>query len=68
MTAFEKHYTVSEIAKLWNLDESTVRRQFQDLPGVLKIGALSARRGKRHYYTLRIPESVVTLFYGIRTR
>jgi hypothetical protein len=56
--AFERHYTVREIAVLWQLSEDTVRRCFQGEPGVVRIA--TCRKGsKRRYITLRIPESVV---------
>ncbi len=58
MSALEKHYTAKEIAGLWRLSEDTVRGLFRDYPGVLKI-AQPARRFKRAYCSLRIPESVV---------
>jgi hypothetical protein len=35
---FERHFTLKELAEFWQLDESTIRRIFQDEPGVLKIG------------------------------
>jgi hypothetical protein len=57
MAALEKHYTSKEIAKLWCLSEDTVRALFRDYPGVLKI-AQPARRFKRQYVSIRIPESV----------
>jgi len=63
---FERHYTPKELAELWRLDESTVRRMFQDEPGVLKIGE-TGRRGKRDYVTLRIPPSTAARFYRART-
>ncbi len=53
----EKHYFVGELAALWNLSKQTIRRLFQDEPGVVRIGETRARR-KRGYITLRIPESV----------
>jgi hypothetical protein len=56
---FEPHYTTQEVADLWKLDVSTVRRLFCDEPGVIKFGRLGRRDGKRDYITLRIPESVV---------
>lgn len=56
--AFEKHYSAKELAELWSLDPSSVRRLFQDEPGVLKIGRSGRRDGKRDYVTLRIPESI----------
>ena len=62
MSALEKHYTVEEIGDLWHLSRDTIRKLFQDEPGVLKIGELNgrlARKMKRRYISLRIPESVV---------
>jgi hypothetical protein len=47
-TAFEEHFTPAELARLWKRDESTIRRMFQDEPGVLRMG----RDG------LRIPVSI----------
>jgi hypothetical protein len=58
MPALENHYTVAEVSKLWKLSEDTVRALFRDYPGVLKI-AQPARRFKRAYVSLRIPESIV---------
>ena len=56
--AFEKHFSAKELGDLWGLDESTVRRLFQDEVGVLKLGKSGRRDGKRDYVTLRIPASV----------
>jgi transcriptional regulator GlxA family with amidase domain len=56
--ALEKHYSVSELAQLWQLSEKTIRRMFLDEPGVVKWGH-EEKRFKRAYMTLRIPESVV---------
>jgi transcriptional regulator GlxA family with amidase domain len=56
--AFEKHYSVSEVAELWGLSERTIRRIFTDELGVIKWEK-SETRFKRGYTTLRIPESVV---------
>ena len=55
--SLERHYTVDELAELWKLSRETVRRLFQDVPGVLEFG-VGASYG-RPYITLRIPESVV---------
>ena len=63
----ERHYTPREIAEVWSLDVSTVRKMFQDIPGVLKVGS-AGRRSKRDYVTIRIPESVVERVYRERTR
>jgi len=58
MSALERHYTATEVAKLWRLSLDTVRNLFRDYPGVLKL-AQPPRRGRRTYTTLRIPESVL---------
>jgi Fic family protein len=54
----EKHFTVQEIAEIWNVSKDTVRRMFQNEPGVLVLGGHSSRR-KRRYTTLRIPQSIL---------
>jgi hypothetical protein len=63
---FEPHYTTQEVADLWKLDVSTVRRLFCDEPSVIKFGRLGRRDGKRDYITLRIPESVVRRVHAKR--
>lgn len=55
--AFERHYSVDEIARLWNLSKDSVRRLFRNELGVIAISPRQ-RRGTRSYVTLRIPESV----------
>jgi hypothetical protein len=54
--ATERHYTPEELGKTWALSPDTMRRLFENEPGVLIIqkGKSSGRR----YRTLRIPESV----------
>jgi len=32
------HFTVQQVAKLWSMHASTIRRTFSNVPGVLKIG------------------------------
>jgi len=54
----EHHYTVAEVAAMWNLSKDAVRRMFQDESGVLVLGGRSSGR-KRRYTTLRIPQSVL---------
>jgi hypothetical protein len=54
----ERHYSVNELAVLWNLSKQTIRRLFQDEPDVVRIGEKDVRH-RRAYVTLRIPESVV---------
>lgn len=67
-TAFERHFTPQQLAELWVLHESTIRRLFLGEPGVLKYGNSSMRSGRREYVTLRIPESVARRVYAKRTR
>jgi hypothetical protein len=55
----QRHWTVAQVAEMWNLSKDAVRRMFQNEPGVLVLGDTSPRRRKRLYKTLRIPESVV---------
>src|SRR5260370_34269936 len=43
---FERHYTPKELATLWALDETTIRRLFYDEPGVLKICKVTRLDGK----------------------
>lgn len=67
-SAFERHFTPQELAELWLLHESTIRRLFLDEPGVLKFGNSDRHDGTRDYVTLRIPESVARRVYAKRTR
>jgi hypothetical protein len=39
----ERHYSVAELGKLWNLSEKTIRRMFENEPGVLRWGKSEAR-------------------------
>ena len=55
----EHHYTVAEIAEMWQLSVDAVRKIFCNEPGVLVLGDSNPRRRKRRYLTLRIPQSVV---------
>lgn len=54
----ERHYSVAELARLWGLSTRTIRRIFENEPGVLQWGNCETRF-KRSYVTLRIPETVV---------
>jgi len=64
--ATERHFTVKELAEVWHLNASTVRKIFIDEPGVLKIGHDGIRAKKRQHVTLRIPESVMLRVYAAR--
>lgn len=55
----ERHYSVAEVAKMWNLSTDMIRRLFAKEPGVLVFERDKGRVHKRRYATLRIPESVV---------
>jgi hypothetical protein len=56
--SLEKHYSVAELAQLRRLSEKTIRKMFENEPGVITWG-LGERRFKRRYRTLRIPATVV---------
>ena len=68
VSPFEPHYTPQQLAEIWQLDVSTVRKLFLDQPGVLKVGKAGRRDGKRDYVTLRVPESVAQRVYRERTK
>lgn len=57
--ATERHYSVAEIAEIWNLSQDKIRRLFQNEPGVLALGDSQPRLRRHPYTTLRIPESVM---------
>ncbi len=62
-SALEPHYSVQVLAELWRLDESTIRRMFEDVAGVFKIGTERRRNGKRDYFYA--PDSGLNCFTGI---
>jgi hypothetical protein len=57
--AFERHYTVAQIAKLWGWSDDKVRSVFRDEPGVLQSKLRTLRVRKRQNVMLRIPETVL---------
>ena len=64
MIELERHYSVHEVAEMWGLSAEKVRKMFQDVPGVLKIGFTStSKKGRKPYVTLRIPASVLARFH-----
>jgi transposase-like protein len=65
--SLQRHYSISEIAELWGLDEKTVRRLFASEPGVVEL-ANEETRSKRSYVTRRIPESVLRRVHRRLTR
>jgi hypothetical protein len=53
-TAFEKHYRIGDLARLWGLGRETVRKIVMKEPGVIKI-----RLGRKKAHTIyAVPESV----------
>jgi hypothetical protein len=61
----ERHYAPADVAALWRLNVETIRRLFQDEPGVLVFQS-RVRKGRRPYKTIRIPESVLDRVYRQR--
>jgi len=53
-----RHYTVAEIAEMWQFSRNVGRKLFENEPGVLVVGN-DATLGKRRYRLFRIPESVM---------
>ena len=56
--AFEKHYSITQLSKLWGWSYDKVRRLFEHEPGVLRTVSNGTLK-KRKYVCLVIPESVV---------
>jgi hypothetical protein len=56
--ALERHYSIQQVAEMWQLSETAVRDIFRDEPGVFRV-ARPKGRYKRAYVTLRIPQSVL---------
>jgi hypothetical protein len=59
--AADQHYTPAELGRVWHCSPNTIRRHFQDEPGVLKItaGPAPARNTRRRRMVqLRIPARV----------
>ena len=63
----ESHFTPRELAQGWGLSDDTIRRWFEDEPGVLK-GGFDGSRGRRRKMFLRIPASLAQRVYLERTK
>ncbi len=51
--AFERHYRISDLARLWGLGRETIRKLVKDDPEVIKI-----RMGRKRAHTIySVPES-----------
>jgi len=58
----EQHFKPDELAELWGISATTIRRLFRDVPGVLVIDR-PEQMHKRRFSTMRIPESVARRVY-----
>ena len=58
----ERHYSPAELGELWNLSADTIRRAFENEPGVL-VFENPVRSSNRRFRTLRIPESIALRVY-----
>ena len=54
-----RHYSVRQIAQLWELSDDMVRKIFEREPGVIAIGEARSNGRKRRYVTLRVPKAVL---------
>lgn len=59
----ERHYSLAELGEMWNLSADTVRRMFENEPGVL-VFENPVRSSSRRFRTLRVPESVAQRVYS----
>lgn len=65
--ATERHYSVAEVAEMWQISPNAVRKLFQNEPGVLALGDVRPKYGRRRgYVTLRIPQSVLDRVHRCR--
>ena len=60
--SFEQHYKPEQLAKLWSLSATTIRRMFEKEPGVFVVDR-PEKMHKRAYKTVRIPHSVALRVY-----
>ena len=71
MQATEPHYSVQDVAAMWNMSTQTVTRLFDDVPGVLKISMprlLTHNRKHKTHVTLRIPATVLEQVHSQQAR
>lgn len=52
----ERHFSPTELGKIWGLSADTIRTLFESEPGVMIVG--NGSKSKRRYRTFRIPERV----------
>lgn len=57
----ERHYTIAELAKMWNFSTEFVRQIVRGEPGVSEW--VRQQPGRRRYSVLRVPQSVAERLY-----
>lgn len=57
----ERHFTISELAEIWQFSKEFVRQLVQNEPGVTEW--VRQVPGKRRYRVLRVPQSVAERLY-----
>ena len=57
----ERHYTIAELAKMWNFSTEFVRQIVRGEPGVTEW--VRQQAGRRRYSVLRVPEGVARRLY-----
>lgn len=57
----ERHYTIAELAKMWNFSTEFVRQIVRGEPGVTEW--VRQQPGRRRYSVLRVPQSVAQRLY-----
>jgi hypothetical protein len=55
MAAFERHFTLPELSKLWSIDPGAVRHMFKDEPAVVRVQTAPAEGGQTVLYHLQHP-------------
>jgi len=65
--ALDRHLSIAEIAQQWGVSKDTVRRHFERVPGVLRLGH-SETKTKRRYITVRVPERIVRAQHALLTK
>jgi len=64
--AFERHFTIPELSKLWSIDPGAVRHMFKDEPIVVRFQT-APKGDKRSSTTYSIPESTALRIYLCHT-
>jgi hypothetical protein len=62
-TAFEQHYSIPTLAKMWGWSHTKVRPWFEDEPGCL-VEEHRESMHKRGYKSVRVPHSVALRVYA----